>query len=298
MTDQRPIDPSTLRDGDIVRAKRGEHGVVEGMFCRLDRGGWCLHDGPVHARETAWSAGGWTITDVLRPVLVKGDRVKWRGAVASVEEVGVDDARLDYPHNGNGWVKITDCTRLPAAPEPEPDPVCPFEMGARVVVTRSDAAACGQSGVVAGWRRGPGMWFVDVEGVPGGWLPSSLALAPEPAPIEVGDWWRNTETGNVHVVSKFMYDTALVRSINAPQGRNERPIKADYLRERYEHLDGPPEPPVGSIVRLKRGSNWRVAVRRESGWATTGSVLTRTWSEVLDGCDASTLQIVHTLGVG
>lgn len=32
MTDQRPIDPSTLRDGDIVRAKRGEHGVVEGAF--------------------------------------------------------------------------------------------------------------------------------------------------------------------------------------------------------------------------------------------------------------------------
>ena len=46
MTDQRQIDVSELRDGDIVRAKRGEHGVVEGVFCRTGRGGWCLHDGP------------------------------------------------------------------------------------------------------------------------------------------------------------------------------------------------------------------------------------------------------------
>ena len=121
MTD-RPIDPSTLRDGDIVRAKRGEHGVVEGVFCRTGRGGWCLHDGPTSARETAWSADCWTITDILRPVLVKGDWVEVAGITGEVfVELG-GFLMVLWPDESTSAVPdvISRATRLPVAPEPAP----------------------------------------------------------------------------------------------------------------------------------------------------------------------------------
>lgn len=65
MTD-RPIDPSTLRDGDIVRAKRGEYGVVEGVFHSYPiSSGWGIGSEAEEDGLFAWNDKGWTITDIL-----------------------------------------------------------------------------------------------------------------------------------------------------------------------------------------------------------------------------------------
>lgn len=72
-----------------------------------------------------------------------------------------------------------------------------------------------------------------------------LPAAPEPAPIEVGDWWAD-EGGWPCVVVKI-----------GPTGNpflrrwtSEHPDKApspETLRAAWTRLDGPPEPPVGSV---------------------------------------------------
>ena len=63
MTDQRPIDPSTLRDGDIVRAKRGEHGDVEGAFHPFAiNNGWGIGSEAEADGLFAWNDKGWTGT--------------------------------------------------------------------------------------------------------------------------------------------------------------------------------------------------------------------------------------------
>lgn len=64
MTDQRPIDVSTLRDGDIVRAKRGEHGVVEGRWSG-NVGSWRIEDRRAGLDLARSHQGGWTITDII-----------------------------------------------------------------------------------------------------------------------------------------------------------------------------------------------------------------------------------------
>lgn len=150
MTDQRPIDPSALRDGDIVRAKRGEHGVVEGVFCRTGRGGWCLHDGPTSARETAWSADCWTITSIIRPVLVKGDRVTLNGEIGTYRgDIGGDTAVVHFERNGgqwNGYWPKTEITRLPAAPEP-----APIEVGGYILAADHDRIVA--EAEARGWNK-------------------------------------------------------------------------------------------------------------------------------------------------
>lgn len=136
MTDQRPIDPSTLRDGDIVRAKRGEHGVVEGVFEWNGRNWRIKSDDAVRASiADSWQngsgVGDWTITDILRPVLVKGDRVVWTNVVTPKQGTYVgphEGGRPGEPHlsvvtnaEGRDIIVETDfLTRLPTAPEPAP----------------------------------------------------------------------------------------------------------------------------------------------------------------------------------
>ena len=151
MTDQRQIDVSELRDGDIVRAKRGEHGVVEGVFCRTGRGGWCLHDGPTSARETAWSADCWTITSIIRPALVKGDRVTLNGEIGTYRgDIGGDTAVVHFERNGgqwNGYWPKTEITRLPAAPEP-----APIEVGGYILAADHDRIVA--EAEARGWNAG------------------------------------------------------------------------------------------------------------------------------------------------
>ncbi len=240
MTDQRPIDPSTLRDGDIVRAKRGEHGVVEGAFHPFAiNNGWGIGSEAEADGLFAWNDKGWTITDVLRPVLVKGDRVRhqpYGNRVLIVIDVINSDLVMVVPEENRyiaSWdVRTADLTRLPAA--------------------------------------------------------------PEPAPIEVGDWWAD-EGGWPCVVVKI-----------GPTGNpflrrwtSEHPDKApspETLRAAWTRLDGPPEPPVGSVYVI-RGTVWEST--NEGHWRV-GMEGVDLWPEAqayYDKVDLATLQIVHTLGV-
>ena len=89
MTDQRQIDVSELRDGDIVRAKRGEHGVVEGAFHPFAiNNGWGIGSEAEADGLFAWNDKGWTITDVLRPVLVEGDVMAFTATPPRCETCG------------------------------------------------------------------------------------------------------------------------------------------------------------------------------------------------------------------
>ena len=244
MTDQRPIDVTTLRDGDIVRAKRGEHGVVEGVFCRTGRGGWCLHDGPTSARETAWSADCWTITSIIRPVLVKGDRVEWTNVVTPKQGTYVG------PHEGG----------RPGEPHLS-------------VVTNAD----GRDVVVETC------------------LLTRLPAAPEPVPIEVGDWWADEE-GVPHVVLGKQGGNLTVRSWLHEGAVTQQEL---WVRDHWTRLDGPPEPPVGSVYVLV-GIVWHhqaeghvpaSPVRVNGPWAGI-----RTWVEQRSSYNVRQLATLHILG--
>ncbi len=240
MTDQRPIDPSTLRDGDIVRAKRGEHGVVEGAFHPFAiNNGWGIGSEAEADGLFAWNDKGWTITDVLRPVLVKGDRVRhqpYGNRVLIVIDVINSDLVMVVPEENRyvaSWdVRTADLTRLPAA--------------------------------------------------------------PEPAPIEVGDWWAD-EGGWPCVVVKI-----------GPTGNpflrrwtSEHPDKApspETLRAAWTRLDGPPEPPVGSVYVIDEAV-WHHDPDCHQCIGDSGEW---TWERIVaatPNSELATLQIVHTLGV-
>ena len=233
MTDQRPIDPSTLRDGDIVRAKRGEHGVVEGVFCRTERGGWCLHDGPTSARETAWSAGGWTITDILRPVLVKGDRVEVAGITGEVFA----------------------------------------EPGGFLMVLWPDESTSAVPDVISRATR--------------------LPVAPEPAPIKVGDWLESLMDKDPHVVASVDGDWIGIRWW---QSGDIYRVNRQSI-EGWTRLDGPPEPLQGTVYVIGK------TVWHADDWghiAAAAGAVALEWSTVCGLYDTerlATLQIVHTLGV-
>lgn len=167
MTDQRPIDPSTLRDGDIVRAKRGEYGVVEGVFHSYPiSSGWGIGSEAEEDGLFAWNDKGWTITAILRPVLVKGDRVEWVGAsrkrkasTATVCQVNGDYVAVIRDDDVADKWPIEAVRRLPTAPEPAPIKVGdwwqqPENGTAWVVVERNESALaipCGH--VLVGLRR-------------------------------------------------------------------------------------------------------------------------------------------------
>lgn len=122
-----------------------------------------------------------------------------------------------------------------------PDPVCPFPMGARVV------DPFGAVEIVTDWRPTPGgLWLVYLGGraAPYGWLPDALTLAPEPAPIEVGDWWADEE-GVPHVVEVLHDDSVGLRRWTASVVN--RFVEPSLLRDYWTRLDGPPEPPEGSV---------------------------------------------------
>jgi hypothetical protein len=98
MTDQRPIDPSALRDGDIVRAKRGEHGVVEGVFHSYPiSSGWGIGSEAEGDGLFAWNDKGWTITDILADdhdrIVAEAEARGWNAAVEAAIKA-VDDV---YP---------------------------------------------------------------------------------------------------------------------------------------------------------------------------------------------------------
>ena len=234
MTDQRPIDPSTLRDGEYVRA---------------DGDGWAVEG---------------------RVTFVLGDPC------------------VDLGNYCQG-IRRAVITRLPAAPEP--DPVCPFPMGARVVQPGGEEAN------VIGWEYCAecGRWEVQVDIGSGSdrWAAGALTLAPEPAPIEVGDWWAD-EGGWPCVVVKI-----------GPTGNpflrrwtSEHPDKApspETLLAAWTRLDGPPEPPVGSV-----GTVGPVVFEvTADGVEITGSAHIEPWPAFCKryGTWLATLQIVHTLGV-
>ena len=190
MTDQRPIDPSTLRDGDYVRAE-GDGWAAEGYYYRREirsKAGWnvvCLSGEP-DERVT-----------ILRPVLVKGDRVEW---------VGASRKR-----------KASTAT------------VCQVN-GDYVAVIRDDDVA--------------DKWPIEAV--------RRLPAAPEPAPIEVGDWWADEE-GIPHVVEVLHDDSVGLRRWTASVVN--RFVEPSLLRDYWTRLDGPPEPPEGSVYVIA-GTVW------------------------------------------
>lgn len=107
-----------------MRAKRGEHGVVEGVFHSYPiSSGWGIGSEAEEDGLFAWNDKGWTITDILRPVLVKGDRVEWEGLEGVVGWIApsgiVQVDRLDKA-TIIAFARSDNLTRLPAAPEPAP----------------------------------------------------------------------------------------------------------------------------------------------------------------------------------
>lgn len=145
---------------------------------------------------------------------------------------------------------------------------------------------------------------VGVNCVSDGWdFASDLVVVPDykvgqwlihPEQIEVGDWWAD-EGGWPCVVVKI-----------GPTGNpflrrwtSEHPDKApspETLRAAWTRLDGPPEPPVGSVYVI-RGTVWEST--NEGHWRV-GMEGVDLWPEAqayYDKVDLATLQIVHTLGV-
>lgn len=227
MTDQRPIDPSTLRDGDYVRAE-GDGWAAEGYYYRREirsKAGWnvvCLSGEP-DERVT-----------ILRPVLVKGDRVTLNGEIGTYRgDIGGDTAVVHFERNGgqwNGYWPKTEITRLPAA--------------------------------------------------------------PEPAPIEVGDWWKSA-TGIVGVVLGVDGDTLTWRRLD---GSLPLAGRTHVMAESWTRLDGPPEPAVGKVYVLTSfvceniaGHHYRMGISGCHPWSEFLRCFTRQ--------ELATLQIVHTLGV-
>jgi len=230
MTDQRPIDPSTLRDGDYVRAE-GDGWAAEGYYYRREirsKAGWnvvCLSGEP-DERVT-----------ILRPVLVKGDRVVLGSDFGLL---GTYDGPDDQGEPGNCWftsesgihhrVPLSSLTRLPAA--------------------------------------------------------------PEPAPIEVGDWWKSA-TGIVGVVLGVDGDTLTWRRLD---GSLPLAGRTHVMAESWTRLDGPPEPAVGKVYVLTSfvceniaGHHYRMGISGCHPWSEFLRCFTRQ--------ELATLQIVHTLGV-
>lgn len=177
MTDQRPIDPSTLRDGDYVRAE-GDGWAAEGYYYRREirsKAGWNVVSlcGEPDERVT-----------ILRPVLVKGDRVEVAGITGEVFAEPGGFLMVLWPDESTSAVPdvISRATRLPAA--------------------------------------------------------------PEPAPIEVGDWWADEE-GLPHVV-EVLHDGS-VGMRRWTYSVVNRFVEPSLLRDHWTRLDGPPEPPMGSV---------------------------------------------------
>ena len=247
MTDQGPIDPSTLRDGDIVRAKRGEHGVVEGVFHSYPiSSGWGIGSEAEEDGLFAWNDKGWTITAILRPVPVKGDRVEW---------VGASRKR-----------KASTAT------------VCQVN-GDYVAVIRDDDVA--------------DKWPIEAV--------RRLPTAPEPAPIEVGDWWA-TDSGEVCVVLDVEpkigdADISNALGIRMLHNAHMTIVNRAVWLERWHRLDDPPEPEVRQVYVIGdqafvHSSDFGHQVTGASGPSLAWSTICDVWSDRL-----ATLQIVHTLGV-
>ena len=234
MTD-RPIDPSTLRDGDIVRAKRGEHGVVEGVFHSYPiSSGWGIGSEAEEDGLFAWNDKGWTITDILRPVLVKGYRVEWEGLEGVV-----------------GWIAPSGIVQVDRLDKPT-----------ILAFARSDNL-------------------------------TRLPAAPEPAPVEVGDWLKSLMDKDSHVVTSVDGDWIGIRWWQSGDiyRVNRRSI------EGWTRLDGPPEPPIGSVYVIDGLVRQHTV---EGQHEAMGSLIIDSWDLVCwrAGKDRlATLQIVHTLGV-
>lgn len=123
-----------------------------------------------------------------------------------------------------------------------------------------------------------------------------LSAAPEPAPIEVGDWWADEE-GVPHVVEVLHDDSVGLRRWT--DSVVNRFVEPSLLRDYWTRLDGPPEPPEGSIVRLGQKGN-RIpfaAMRCNDVWRLTGYQEPLSWADLTSSAtvDLATLQIVHTL---
>ena len=225
MTDQRPIDPSTLRDGDYVRAE-GDGWAAEGYYYRREirsKAGWnvvCLSGEP-DERVT-----------ILRPVLVKGDRVEVAGITGEVFA----------------------------------------ELGGFLMVLWPDESTSAVPDVISRATR--------------------LPAAPEPAPIEVGDWWKSA-TGIVGVVLGVDGDTLTWRRLD---GSLPLAGRTHVMAESWTRLDGPPEPAVGKVYVLTSfvceniaGHHYRMGISGCHPWSEFLRCFTRQ--------ELATLQIVHTLGV-
>lgn len=230
MTDQRPIEPSTPRDGDYVRAE-GDGWAAEGYYYRREirsKAGWnvvCLSGEP-DERVT-----------ILRPVLVEGDRVEWEGRRGVFRRRDDDCYSLIVTEDGLlREVLTTSLTRLPAA--------------------------------------------------------------PEPAPIEVGDWWKSA-TGIVAVVLGVDGDTLTWRRLD---GSLPLAGRTHVMAESWTRLDGPPEPPVGSVYVITNVDGQPDVWHHHANGLhyCAGSSVGMPWA---DACSfytrdlLATLQIVHTLGV-
>lgn len=122
------IDVKTLRDGDFVRAegvRDGKPWAAEGVVERCSYGECAaqVRVGPAFGADI--HLVDCTVT-MLRPVLVKGDRVDLRGVTHQVESVHENGCIVITDANYMPRaVHIADLTRLPAAPEPAQRPFQP-----------------------------------------------------------------------------------------------------------------------------------------------------------------------------
>lgn len=119
-----------------------------------------------------------------------------------------------------------------------------------------------------------------------------LPAAPEPAPVEVGDWWKSA-TGIVGVVLGVDGDTLTWRRLD---GSLPLAGRTHVMAESWTRLDGPPEPAVGKVYVLTSfvceniaGHHYRMGISGCHPWSEFLRCFTRQ--------ELATLQIVHTLGV-
>ncbi len=125
------------------------------------------------------------------------------------------------------------------------------------------------------------------------------------APIAVGSWWQQPENGTAWVVTErdvsgLVFDGGKVIVGMRRVDQASHVIVRDHeetIREHWTRLDGPPEPPQGTVYVIGK------TVWHADDWghiAAAAGAVALEWSTVCGLYDTerlATLQIVHTLGV-
>lgn len=271
-----------LRDGDVIRVEFANDDACEGRVVAGHDGLW-LHD-------TRLDSPHITSLRILRPLLRPGDRVRHKptGRVAFFDHMVSDDDALLFEFEDHTYPKtwhITDCERLPAEPAPQPE--CPFPLGAKVRHANTEMN-CEHR--VTSWSPP----YVGVDRGPACYRPEWLQLVPQPEPVEVGQWLLDRE-GTPFVATKVEGEKFTVRNWETDHASPWLYSESDFERR----LPGPPEPPVGAVVAVRRdGGEWRIAHRyrdHEPSWCIDGLPGAWYWRGMFDDADASTLRVLTVL---